>query len=442
MSQTRHMPPPAQLPEESEPPSPAVRRRYLRRVLWGGAGLTLLLIIGIVGLYFWAMSSSFENIIRKRLIARIDAATGGRAEIGSFRWNLLKLEMDVDGLTLHGREAQGEIPYAQVDSVHVAINILDFWSPRVLLRDLEVVKPQIHIIAYRDGTTNQPQPKIKSSSHPIDTLFDLQAGHVEVQHGLLDFDDRSDEVDDFQDRHIPLDFGANDVSLLMQYHAGNATSLENYHLDADVHDLHLSRGPGNHPEAPPVQGQIQASVDLTRNAVFIRSMQVTAHSKGSRDRQLNIAGEFQDFTHPHWKATAQGELDLKLLEPATGYPSTPEGIARLNLSAQGQPGEFRIDGTVHADNASYIGTGVVSRGVTLDAHVHADPSHLQITKVTARLKTGGQLEGDVLLDHFLELSGEQLQVGLHLAAGEAAQRGVEPLLPDVERGDLHGPEYM
>jgi translocation and assembly module TamB len=401
MSQTRHMPPPAQLPEESEPPSPAVRRRYLRHVLWGGAGLTLLLIIGMVGLYFWATSSSFENIIRKRLIARIDAATGGRAEIGSFRWNLLKLEMDVDGLTLHGREAQSEIPYAQVDSVHVAINILDFWSPRVLLRDLEVMKPQIHIIAYRDGTTNQPQPKIKSSSRPIDTLFDLQAGHVEVQHGLLDFDDRSDDVDDFQDRHIRLDFGANDVSLLMQYHAGNGTSLENYHLDADVHDLHLSRGPGNHPEAPPVQGQIQASVDLTRNAVFIRSMQVTAHSKGSRDRQLNLAGEFQDFTHPHWKATAQGELDLKLLEPATGYPSTPEGIARLNLSAQGQPGEFRIDGTVHADNASYIGTGVVSRGVTLDAHVHADPSHLQITKVTARLNTGGQLEGDVLLDHWI-----------------------------------------
>jgi translocation and assembly module TamB len=401
MSQTRHMPPPAQLPEESEPPSPAVRRRYLRHVLWGGAGLTLLLIIGMVGLYFWVTSSSFENIIRKRLIARIDAATGGRAEIGSFRWNLLKLEMDVDGLTLHGREAQSEIPYAQVDSVHVAINILDFWSPRVLLRDLEVMKPQIHIIAYRDGTTNQPQPKIKSSSRPIDTLFDLQAGHVEVQHGLLDFDDRSDDVDDFQDRHIRLDFGANDVSLLMQYHAGNGTSLENYHLDADVHDLHLSRGPGNHPEAPPVQGQIQASVDLTRNAVFIRSMQVTAHSKGSRDRQLNLAGEFQDFTHPHWKATAQGELDLKLLEPATGYPSTPEGIARLNLSAQGQPGEFRIDGTVHADNASYIGTGVVSRGVTLDAHVHADPSHLQITKVTARLNTGGQLEGDVLLDHWI-----------------------------------------
>jgi translocation and assembly module TamB len=391
-----------ELSPKSPPPS---RRRYLRHMLWGGSGLALLLVFGLIGLYFWASSSSFENIIRKRLIARIETATGGRAEIRSFRWNLLKLEMGLDGLTLHGREAQGETPYAQVDSIHVAINILDFWSPRVLLRDLEIVKPQIHIIAYRDGTTNQPQPRVKSnsSSHPIDTLFDLHAGHIEVEHGLLDFDDRSDEVDDFQDRHIPLDFGANDVSLVMQYQSGHGIDPEKYHLDANVHDLHLSRGQASHPEAPPVQGQIHASVDLTRNAIYFRSVQITARSKGSKDRQLNVAGELQDFTHPHWKATAQGELDLKLLEPATGYPSTPEGIARLNLAAQGQTGEFRIDGAVHADNASYIGTGVVARGVTLDARVHADPLHLQITNVTARIRRGGQLEGDVLLDHWIAL---------------------------------------
>ena len=103
---------------------------------------------------------------------------------------------------------------------------------------------------------------------------------------------------------------------------------------------------------------------------------------------LNVAGELDDFSRPRWKATAQGELDLKLMEPALGYPFTPEGIARLNLAAAGQEGEFRIDGTVHADNASYIGTGVVARGVGLDARVHADPLRLQITNVTARLKAG------------------------------------------------------
>lgn len=436
MSQAGQIPRAEELPEMGPPPSRSSRRRVLRRVLWGGSGIAVLLILAVVGLYFWASSSSFENIIRKRMIARIEAATGGRAEIRSFRWKLLNLEADMDGLILHGREAHGEAPYAQVDSVHVAINILDFWSPRVLLRDLEIVKPQVHIIAYRDGTTNVPQPRTKpsSSSHPIDTLFDLQAGRVEVEHGLIDFDNRSDEADDFQDRHIPLDFGAKDVGLIMQYVAGHGKNPEKYHLDANVRDLHLARGQASHPEAPPVEGQVQASVDLTRNALFFRSVQITAHSKGSKDRQLNIAGELQDFTHPYWKGTAQGELDLKLMEPATGYPSTPEGIARLNLAAQGHRGEFRIDGTVHADNASYIGTGVLARGVTLDAGVHADPLHLQITNVTARLKTGGQLEGDVLLDHWIApLSNAPVMEAATPAKREKKGRLHEPAVVPVAR---------
>ncbi|HTM18000.1 MAG TPA: translocation/assembly module TamB domain-containing protein [Terracidiphilus sp.] len=439
MSQIGQMPPAQQLPDKGEPPLPASRRRYLRPVLWGGAGLVLLCLIALIGLYFWASSSSFENILRKRVIARIEAATGGRAEIGSFRWSLTKLEADADGLVLHGREAPSETPYARVASLHVAISILDLWSPRILLRQLEAIKPEVHIIRYADGTTNQPHPRVKadSSSHPIDTLFDLKAGHVEVQHGLIDFDDRSDEVDDFQDRHIPLDFGADDVSLVMQYVSGSGVNPEKYHLDANVHDLHLSRGQASHPEAPPVQGQIQASVDLTRNAIYLRSMQVTAHSKGSKDRQLNIAGELLDFSHPRWKATAQGELDLKLMEPATGYPNTPEGIARLNLSAQGQQGEFRIDGTVHADNASYIGTGVVSRGVTLDARVHADPLHLQITNVTARLKPGGQLEGDVLLDHWISpLSGAPVMQAASPLKREKKGRSHETAIAPVVRTKL------
>jgi len=401
MTETSQIPPPPKVQDVGQEEPRASHRRYLRHLLWGGSGLALLLILGLVALYFWASSSEFENMVRKRLITRIETATGGHAEIRSFHWDLLKLEADADGLVLHGREAQGETPFAQVASLRVAIDILDFWSPRVLLRNLELEKPEIHIIVYPDGTTNKPQPPQKTESHPVDTLFDLQAGRVEVAHGTVDYDNRADQVDDFQDRRIPLDFGANDVSLLLKYRSGSRTAPESYHLETSVRDLHLARGPANHPEAPLVQGYVQAAVDFTRSAVYLRSLQITAHSKGSEDRQLNIVGELLDFGRPRWQATIQGDLDLKLMEPATGYPNTPEGIAKLNLAAAGQDGEFRIDGTVHADNAAYIGTGVVARGVVLDARVHADPQHLQITNVTARLKPGGQLEGEVLLDHWI-----------------------------------------
>ena len=401
MSETRHMPPATEDPPEMEPAqSPIRRRRYVRHVLWTGSGLLLLLIVGIVCLYFFASSSTFENIVRRRLIARIETATGGRAEIASFHWNLLDLQAEAKGFVLHGRETQGERPYAQLQTLRVDLDVLGFWTPRILLRNLEIEQPEIHLIVYPDGSTNQPQPRKKTTSNPIQSLFDFQASHVEIEHGVFDYDNRAD-ANDFQDRRIPLDFAANDVSLLLKYVPSGITTSESYHLDAAVTDLRLARGLSAHPEAPPVQGMLRASIDFTRNAAYLRSLQVTAHSKGAKDHVLNISGQLLDFAHPHWKAQTQGELDLKVMEPATGYPDTPEGIARLNLTAEGQGGEFRIDGTVHADNAAYVGSGVNAHGVVLDAKVHADPLRLDITNVTARLRPGGQLEGEVLLEHWI-----------------------------------------
>lgn len=440
MSETRNMPPLTEDRPESEQAQPPVwRRRYVRHVLWTGSGLLFLLIAGIVCLYFWASSSTFENIVRKRLIARVEAATGGRAEIAAFHWNLLKLQAEADGLVLHGREAQGERPYAQLASLRVDLDVLGFWSPRILLRSLEIEQPEIHLIVYPDGTTNQPRPRKRTESHPLDTLFDLQANHVEVEHGGFDYDNRAD-ANDFQDRHIPLDFAANDVSLLLKYIPAGIKTPESYHLDAGIGDLRLTRGPTARPEAPPVQGLMRAAVDFTRNAAYLRSLQVTAHSKGTKDRILNISGQLVDFAHPHWKAQAQGELDLKIMEPATGYPDTPEGIARLNLTAEGEDGQFTIDGTVHADGAAYVGNGVNARGVVLDARVHADPLRLQITNVTARLRPGGQLEGEVLLDHWIAPLAATPVISAAIASPKRGKNGkkqasAEPASPVVRPPD-------
>jgi translocation and assembly module TamB len=270
----------------------------------------------------------------------------------------------------------------------------------VLLRDLEIIGPQFHLIVYPDGTTNQPQPRVQSNMHPVDTLFDLHAGHVAVEQGVLDYEDRASNFD-AQNRRIPLDFAARDVSVVLDYVPASWKNPESYHVEAGAHDLRLTRGNPSHPESPPVQGFVQATVDLTRNAAYLRSLRVTAYGKGSPERVFDVAGQLTNFARPHWQATAKGEIDLKLIEAMTGYPFTPEGIAHIDLAGEGEAGIFRADGTVHAAGASYIGTGVTARGVDLVAHVHADPERLLITSVVARLHQGGQMEGEVLLDHWI-----------------------------------------
>ncbi|MGC9159739.1 MAG: hypothetical protein ACP5FH_12210, partial [Terracidiphilus sp.] len=136
-----------------------LRRFFFRHLPLSVAGGVVLLAALLTGLYFWASSASFEDFVRARMVHALESATGGRVEIASFHWNLLHLEAEADGLVLHGREAAGEAPYAQIGRLRAQISILGFWSPRIRLNDLVIFRPQLHLIVYPDGSTNQPQPR-------------------------------------------------------------------------------------------------------------------------------------------------------------------------------------------------------------------------------------------------------------------------------------------
>ena len=404
------------------PPRPSrLRRFFLRHLPLSVAGLVILLSVTTIGLYFAASSAAFENFILRQMVHILETATGGRVEIATFHWHLLSQEAEAGGFVIHGLEAPGEAPYAQAESVRVRFSVLGFLSPRILLRDLEIVKPQLHIIVYTDGSTNQPQPRKprKPGEPALDMFFDMKASHVSVEQGDLNYDNRAADFD-FQNRHIPLDFNASDLSLRMVYMpAGSGTpqkgapslrhfltargGQESYLIEAGVRDLDLTRGASSRPgkASPPVHGYLQGSLELTRNAITLRSLRITASGRGDKDRTLEISGTLDDFAHPRWQAKAVGELDLRLVDTITGYPNAPEGIAHLNLTGSGEAGSFRADGGVHVENGTYIGTGVVATGFGLDAHVHADSKQLLITSILLRLRQGGQIDGDLSLTPWL-----------------------------------------
>ncbi len=451
MSEPESTPPvPAGTPEPAtpdpiapaKPPRPSrLRRFFLRHLPLTVAGAAILLALATTSLYFWASSARFENYVRRQMVHKLETATGGRVEIGSFHWRLLSLEAEADGVVIHGLEAPGEAPYARVEHVRARFNMLGFWIPRFPLRDLEIFRPQLHLIVYPDGSTNQPQPRKprKPEKPALDRFFDLKAHHVTVEQGVLDYENRAAAFD-FQNRHIPLDFAASDLSLRMVYVPGvpflrrssgeQVGGQESYRIEAGVRDLNLARGASSKPgKAQPVQGFLQATLELTRNTATLRSLRITASGHGVKDRTLDISGSLDDFAHPRWQARAVGELDVRLLEPITGYPFAPEGIAHLDLNGSGQAGIFRADGSVHVENGSYIGTGVVATGVGLDARVHADPEQLLITSILVRLRQGGQIEGNLALAPWLRtLPGAATLRPAGTATGKSRSARSQPVL--------------
>jgi translocation and assembly module TamB len=406
------------------------RRARLRMLLWSLLVFVALALAGVAVLLYSTRTPQFESWVRQRIAARLAEAIGGHVEIREFHWRPLHLEGEAGGVTIHGLEAAGEEPYVRVDRLRTRLSILDIWSPRVLLRELEVDRPQIHLIVYADGSTNQPRPRkpVNKGKPPLDTLFDLQAGHVAVEQGALHFEDRAAQFD-FQSRNQLLDFSARDVSVRMSYLGAAKNSAESYHVDAGARDLLIARGAAPR-KLPPAEGYVQASLDLTRNGLKIRSLRLTSIAPsglpGPREHTLEVSGALDGFARPRWNARVTGELDMRILDPVTGYPDTPDGMARLDLTAMGQEGQFRVDGSVHAERASYIANGVTATGVGLDAHVHADPQQLVITQIVTRLRQGGRIEGTVALSPWLAPVPGAATMG---RVGESSVRAVPGSVP-------------
>jgi translocation and assembly module TamB len=387
------------------PPTPCppsrLRRFFTRHVPFTIAGALVLLVLTVIGAYFYLSSAHFQNVMRGRIIHSIEQATGGRVEIRSFHWSLLDLEADIGGLVIHGLESPGEAPYARVNQLHVTLSVFGIANPRILLRDLDISQPQFHLIVYPDGETNQPHPAhpANSNTHAIDQFFDLEASRVTVEGGVFDYDSRAAEFD-FQNRWAPLDFTANDVSVRMSYIAALSNSPESYHLELGATDLNLTR---TVPKAkiPPVHGYVQATVDLTRNAAYLRSLRLTAHSRDGTDHVLQLTGELSDFHQFNWQSRVTGDLDMRLLDSTTGFPSSPEGFATLDLTAVGQAGKYHFDGPIHIDNGAYVGPGVQERGFTLDCKVHGTQDRLLIDNAAVRLPQGGEIDGTIDLSPWL-----------------------------------------
>ncbi len=400
--------PESMLPATTPSAEPSSARPRLRKQRFFIIGFLLAIppIALVLGIYFFINSARFEGIVRRQLIATLEDATGGRVEIATFHWQPLHMEADAGGLVIHGLEDPAEVPYAQADRVRVRLSLRYFWSPRILLRSLIVDHPALHLIVYPDGSTNQPKPRKqrKKGNSALDALFNLRAGYVLVQKGVLHYDNRASGFD-FQNRYIPFDFNASDFTLLVNYVPGRfwtrkPAGLESYHIEAGAMDLTVARGGERNPH-PAVHGYFQATADLTRKAFYIRSLRITSQARAAKGHTLEVTGELDDFAHPHWNGKLEGELDMNLLDPIFGYSFAPEGIARLDLDSAGAGTEFHADGSVHIDNGSYIGTGVYATGIQLDAHVHADSKRLLISSVVARLRQGGQLEGEVDLAPWL-----------------------------------------
>lgn len=364
--------------ETESAPAPQSRppRRVGRIVLTGFLWVVGILAVIVVGLAIYASTPSFEKRIRHAVIARIEEATGGRVDLKHFGWRLSHLEFEIDGLTIHGLEAPGQVPYAHLDRLFVRLQILSFFRPKIGLNYLEADHPVFHLIVYSDGTTNQPQPKHRSTGSSTDEVFNLAIGRTVVNDGLAIFNQQS----------IPFELRANNLGAQVSYVPSSGHYVGTIHAE----DIVASRG-----VETPVHSSLDASLDLGRNSANLVSLTLRSGSqKQPRKTVIRAAGTLDNFSDPHWQFQARGAIDLLEIRALTGAPGLAGGTAQLDARGSGDREQFKVDSTAAIIGGAYRQGTVFITGVTAKAAAHVTQDLIAVTGIQANV-AGGSVVGEM-----------------------------------------------
>ena len=302
------------------PATPAKKRKLQRVIILTGLALAVIAI----GALIYLNSGSFREAVRQRVIAELQQMTGGRVKSESFTWNLSTLHFEARNVTIHGREAAGEVPYAHADRIGVDVKIVSFFTRKISLENVAIDRLVLHLMIYPDGTTNQPppQPSTPSEESSAQNLFDLAIKQIAVRQGTLMLDQEK----------IPFDLDGKDISAGMNY----VPSQKAYDGHLDLTPLTIA-----YRNAPLMQAEMHAGFILRSGETEIKSLRLAAG--GSK---VDASGTLRNYNNPELALQYQASLDLAQVGSTAKWKQLRAGRAELNGKGVYQGSRYSSQGTL------------------------------------------------------------------------------------------------
>jgi translocation and assembly module TamB len=325
-------------------------------------------LLAALALLWYVHTSSFQNMVHRRVAAALEQMTGGRVEVGRLSVGPLRFRVEAHDLTIHGREAPGEVPYAHVDNLVATIKIISVFEREFGFNSLTLDHPVIHIIVYPDGSTNQPTPTVSAKSS-IAELFSASIRHLQVLRGELLWDKE----------RIPLDFTANGVFAELKYSLFRGR-YQGYvgvrKLETRIRDFR------------PFSSSIRAQFGLGENKVEVSSLEwVSGRSR------LEASGQVDDFRRPKFTGTYNARIDLADLASVTRVSELRGGMLEFGGKGNYSASDFLTTGKMLIKDLEWRDAQITLRNASLTTEYDATPAHLKISNLQARL-SGGSAVGD------------------------------------------------
>ena len=350
-----------------------------RRKLWRYLLLALAGSVILLGAAVWyASTESFQAMVRHRLLAELERVSGGRVDLGGFHVIPFRFRVSVSDLTIHGKEAANQAPFVHVDRLEAKVKLVSVLGAELGFDSLVLEAPAIHLITYPDGTTNQPQPQTRRTSgrSPIEKLFSFSIARTDVHQGAVLWNER----------RIPLDFSASDVSVSLAY------SFLHSRYDGD---LRLGRAETAVANFRPVDWMLEAHFGLTQNNLELHNLLLT-----SGRSTLQASGSVKDFREPALSGTYKLTLDL---EQAGAVARRPE-LRRGTLQAEGNGtwtlSDFSTTGKLALKDLDWRLASLPVRCAAASANFTVSSRQITLTQIQAQI-VGGEVSGQAEMKNWL-----------------------------------------
>jgi translocation and assembly module TamB len=387
-----------------------------------GAGLLCLL----AGLWY-VTTDSFQNLVRRRMVAEVERITGGRVEIGSIHTVPFHAQVEVRDITVHGREAATEVPLAHVDRLVARVKIVSILRSEFGFHEVTLDHPVIHVGFYPDGSSNVPGPSVVRASQvsSVEKLFALSIDNFYVRHGELLWDDKT----------LPLEFAANDAALQMEY-----SFLRGRYESR----LLLGKVDAKYDGFRPFAWMTDVKFTLAPSFAEIDAMKLT-----SGRTHVEMHGLIRDFRHPLVSATYDAHVDLAEVASIMRRQDIREGVVEFQGQGKWTVEDFSASGALEARDFGWQDDRILIKKTSVVADYAVTDQQIRLTKLQGKA-LGGSFTGDAQVDNWLHSipapppsksnQAQKKRAGPEMAiitAGRPTGKGPREKLPGVQVAQLH-----
>lgn len=382
------------------------RGRKIAAIVAGSlAGLILVVVIaGIV----IVRTDWFRNMVRTKIVASVEEATGGKVEIGSFNFEWSHLRAEVRNFVIHGLEPASGAPLLRASLLQVDLKLLSPFKGFVDIAYLLVDTPQANVIVYPDGHTNVPAPKVQAKSSNktgLETIVDLAIGKFDLRNGSFTFAQRKSELN------------ASGANLRAQL--GYNALRPSYAGELDISPLHVRLGPN-----APVDIDVKLPLTMEKDKIALNTAQITTPQS-----KIVISGAMDHLVAPRTSAHVNAQIALDEVKRVAGLDlplDTARGPRVLTADLTGSMDDNRIQ--VESARVDLGQTNLEAHGTLKDSQRPGSvqfASNLALGELGRLFRVAARPEGDLKLggNATLEANNDYKVTGNMEGRGIALQQG-------------------